>query len=191
MLIDISKNIDKNVAVYPGDPAYKIEKVCTLQNEGYEVSKITLGSHFSTHIDSPRHFYADGKDIASEPLDVFCGMAKVINVTEINSDFVKNIMSDKFEILLFKTKNKNFGLSCNAAKVISASHIKMCGTENDDIESCLNKDFPVHRILLAKNILILENIDLKNVPEGIYKLYCFPLKITGCDASPVRAVLEV
>jgi arylformamidase len=192
MLIDISRNIDKNVKVYPGDPEYKITKVCTFQNEGYEVSEIVLGSHFSTHIDSPRHFYPDGKDISCEPLDIFCGKAMVLDVTEneINSKFIKNILSEKFEIILFKTHNKNCGLTYDAAEIISKSHIKMCGTENEDIESYLNVGFPVHLILLAKNILILENINLKNVPEGIYKLYCFPLKITGCDASPVRAVIE-
>lgn len=192
MLIDISQTMEKNVKVFPGDPKFKIKKVCSYNDDGYEVSEITLGSHFSTHVDSPRHFYADGNDIASEPIDIFCGRAKVVEVTEeeINSNFIKTVISNNFDILLFKSGNKNCGLTYDAAKIISNSHIKMCGTENDDIESSLNKGFPVHKILLSKNILILENIDLKNVTDGIYKLYCFPLKIAGCDASPVRAVIE-
>ena len=49
--------------------------------------------------------------------------------------------------------------------------------------------FPVHRKLLGNNILILEGIDLLNVPSGKFTLLCLPLKIKGGEASPVRAVL--
>ena len=32
--------------------------------------------------------------------------------------------------------------------------------------------------------------DLTAVPDGDYELIALPLKITGCDSSPVRAVLR-
>ena len=44
-------------------------------------------------------------------------------------------------------------------------------------------------IVLGNNMLILEGINLKDVPEGRYTLFCLPLKIKGGEASPVRAVL--
>lgn len=47
----------------------------------------------------------------------------------------------------------------------------------------------VHRILLKKNIIILEGINLTNVSEGRYQLICFPIKIADSEAAPVRAVL--
>ena len=37
---------------------------------------------------------------------------------------------------------------------------------------------------------ILEGIVLDDVPDGDYELIALPLKIAGCDASPVRAVLR-
>jgi arylformamidase len=37
---------------------------------------------------------------------------------------------------------------------------------------------------------ILEGLVLAHVPEGAYELIALPLKLTGYDASPVRAVLR-
>ena len=51
--------------------------------------------------------------------------------------------------------------------------------------------FPVHRILLGAGIPILENLDLSNAPSGECRLLCFPLKITGAEAAPVRAAIEI
>ena len=47
----------------------------------------------------------------------------------------------------------------------------------------------IHQILLGKGIPILETLDLREVKEGEYILFCFPLKLSGSDGSPVRAVL--
>ena len=46
-----------------------------------------------------------------------------------------------------------------------------------------------HKALLGSDICILENICLKDVPEGEYFLSALPLKIEDAEASPVRAML--
>ena len=48
----------------------------------------------------------------------------------------------------------------------------------------------VHRLLLAKNVAILEAVDLASVAAGQYELICLPLLIPGADAAPVRTVLR-
>ena len=47
---------------------------------------------------------------------------------------------------------------------------------------------PIHKILLRK-AAILECLNLKDVPEGIYFLNAFPLKIEGASESPCFPVL--
>jgi arylformamidase len=37
---------------------------------------------------------------------------------------------------------------------------------------------------------IIEGLVLNEVPDGVYELIAVPLKLMGCDASPVRAVLR-
>ena len=53
----------------------------------------------------------------------------------------------------------------------------------------LSAPVKVHRILLAAEIVILEGLDLTEVPPGMYELAALPLKLDGVDGSPVRAVL--
>lgn len=47
---------------------------------------------------------------------------------------------------------------------------------------------PIHNTLFQKAV-ILENLDLKLVPEGIYFLTAFPLPLKGASESPVVPVL--
>lgn len=48
---------------------------------------------------------------------------------------------------------------------------------------------PVHHILLGQNIILIEGLNFTNVPAGEYILVCLPLKISGNEAAPARAVL--
>jgi arylformamidase len=47
----------------------------------------------------------------------------------------------------------------------------------------------VHLILLQREVVLLEGIVLKDVPEGHYFLSAAPLKLDGCDGAPCRAFL--
>lgn len=46
-----------------------------------------------------------------------------------------------------------------------------------------------HKILLGKEIILLEGINLNNVLPGIYHLICLPLPIVDSDGAPARAIL--
>ena len=37
---------------------------------------------------------------------------------------------------------------------------------------------------------VLENLQLDHIEEGDYELIALPLRIVGCDSSPVRAILR-
>lgn len=52
---------------------------------------------------------------------------------------------------------------------------------------------PVHITLLEKEIVILEGLDLREVPAGDYDLICLPLKYIGGagDGAPARTILLV
>jgi arylformamidase len=59
------------------------------------------------------------------------------------------------------------------------------------MDHALSKDLPGHNALIAAGIAILEGLDLRDAPDGLYELCALPLKIVGGDGSPVRAVLRV
>ena len=47
----------------------------------------------------------------------------------------------------------------------------------------------IHRILLGAEIVIVEGLVLKEVPQGEYFLAAQPMKMADLDGSPVRPVL--
>jgi arylformamidase len=44
-------------------------------------------------------------------------------------------------------------------------------------------------MFFVDNIALLENLDLSNVEPGKYFLVAAPVKISGAEAAPVRAML--
>lgn len=54
-----------------------------------------------------------------------------------------------------------------------------------------HKPFPIHRILLRNDILIIENLtNLKELIGKKFKVYAFPINLQ-IEASPVRVVAEI
>jgi arylformamidase len=51
------------------------------------------------------------------------------------------------------------------------------------------RDYPVHKTLLREGIVVLESLDLADVPLGLYELVVLPLLIPGSDGAPARAIL--
>ncbi len=61
MYIDISYPIINDMAIYPGNPSFSIEKVTDIEcGDNATVSRITMGSHTATHIESSEHFIKGG-----------------------------------------------------------------------------------------------------------------------------------
>jgi len=48
---------------------------------------------------------------------------------------------------------------------------------------------PTHRILLEAGVAVVEGLNLTQVTQGRYTLYCLPLKLMGCDGAPARVIL--
>ena len=47
----------------------------------------------------------------------------------------------------------------------------------------------VHDTFLKENITLIDNLRLKDAEAKKYMLVCLPIKITGIDAAPARAIL--
>lgn len=202
MLIDITRTIGLDTIDYPGDPETELEAVAMVVDQGYMLSKISASLHLGTHIDAPAHFIANGPSIDQIPLERFVLTAHVVQVDTIDSIGPKAL--DELQIMegdavLFKTLNGDLQrehyiehhayVSMETAELLLAQGAALVGIDYLSIERGHDEDFPVHRLLSTFNVLILEDIDLRNVRPGRYTLHCLPLKIGGAEASPCRAVL--
>jgi arylformamidase len=109
------------------------------------------------------------------------------------------------ERVLFKTRNSTFWnepetgfrtdftyITPEAARVLAGSGIKLVGIDYLSVEKFGSKDFTTHVTLLAKEIVILEGLDLRAVPPGEYELICLPMKFVGGtgDGAPARTILR-
>ena len=47
----------------------------------------------------------------------------------------------------------------------------------------------VHLTLLSEEIVLLEGIQLADVPTGVYLLNAAPLSLAGAEGAPCRAIL--
>lgn len=75
-----------------------------------------------------------------------------------------------------------------AAEIFTNAGICLLGNESQTVGP-ENAPMQVHKILLAKDIALLEGVVLTDVPEGKYFLSAAPLCLAGADGAPCRAYL--
>jgi arylformamidase len=202
-IYDISRDLREGMTVWPGDQKFRSRWSSRLRaGDPCNVSAITMSVHAGTHLDAPYHYDDSGTDVASMPLQPYLGPARVIFLTADECIRVSDLSGMEWqgvERVLFKTEsglparsrfNRNYVfLLEDAAEFLARKGIILLGTDAPSVDAYDSKSMPVHRILLARGVAILEWACLTDVPAGDYELVCLPLKLAGLDGSPVRAIL--
>lgn len=175
--------------VYPGDPEPKKEELCSIaKGDVCNLTSLSLCAHNGTHIDAPYHFYDNGKTIDQIPLEKLVGYCSVADHNGIvTADDARAIIKNANGIKKILIKG-DATVSLEAAEVFADAEIELLGNESQTVGP---KDAPmaVHKVLLAKEIILLEGIRLSHVPCGKYLLNCAPINLGGCDGAPCRATL--
>lgn len=198
--IDLSVVLNENTPVYPGDPKFTAKLAGILEKDRYEDHIISFGTHNGTHIDAPRHMIPNGKSLNEILLEKFTGNGICINVSNgFNLKACSNASINQNDIVFFYTgmsdvfyKSEYYDnypeITEEIANYLVSKKIKMIGV---DMCSPDHKPFPVHKILLSNDILIIENLtNLKELVGKRFRVYAFPLKL-DIEASPVRVIAEL
>ena len=189
-IYDISQELSGCV-VYPGDKEPTKELVYDMsKGDLYNLTNISLCAHNGTHIDAPFHFIGDGNSVDKIPLEKFIGPCYVIcHHGDFTAQHIKALITDKLSdfpkrILI----SGNATITPDAAKVFSEKGIYLIGNESQTVGP---EDSPmeVHKILLKKDVVLLEGVRLSGIKEGEYFLFAAPVNIAGSDGAPCRAVL--
>lgn len=189
-IIDISRWIDEDTAAWPGDVPYSSRAISSLQEGApFASACFTMGAHLGTHADAPAHVLENGALIGRMPLEPYVGPARVMDLPgrgEIGPDALpkKGLGVPR---ILFRTRGAS--LSPLAAVALAEKGAVLVGTDADSIDAVDAEDLPAHKALLTRGVAILECLDLEDVVPGDYQLVALPLRFSGLDASPVRAVL--
>ena len=189
-LIDISRST-QGAPIYPGSSPVLLEQVYDMKKgDVCNVSRITTGTHMSTHADAYCHFLKDS-NIGIDQMDLYhyYGPCRVLSVPE-NMLITKECLEgriDNCERLVIHGNSQSY-LTKDAADYIVEKGILTVVTDAWSVAP-LDNEAEIHAIILGSGAAVVENVILDGVEDGDYILSAFPIKIAGCDGAPVRAVL--
>ena len=206
-IYDITLTISPAMPVWPGDPAVKLEQIESIdQGDHVNVTRLDISAHTGTHVDAPHHFLNDRRTVEALPLNVLTGPCYVIqlpdDVDEITADVLaRTPIPAGTERILFGTSNSHWwargvnefqtdfvAVSEDGAQWLVDQGAKLVGVDYLSVAP-YQQSTPTHTVLLKAGIVILEGVNLSQVPRGFYDLYCLPLKLAGSDGAPARAIL--
>ena len=206
-IVDLSWEFTADTPIYPGDPEPSVTVATTLENEGYNLSTLVMGTQTGSHVDAPYHFSNEGATIDQMELDFFLGDAIVVRVTDKKAEeaitmediepYKEQITPGK--IVLFNTNwYKKRGteeffhhpyVNGEVAHYLVEQGVRFIGIDTINADQTGGTEFPVHDLFSEKRLKIGENwayfdrIDFENP-----YIIAIPMKVVGCDGSPVRAI---
>ncbi len=201
-VFDLSHEINETIGVYPGDPKPRIIKDADIINDGFRMHRLEFHTHLATHIDAPGHILENGKMIDRFPIEHFTGAAFIIKAhydAERIIDFELPQKIDFEHLIINSGWYKKWGweayyrkypvLSTDMANKIAAYSFKTVSVDTPSVDRLSDADYPIHKIFLKKDILIIENItSLDELNGQRVDFFAFPLKIKSVDGSLLRVV---
>jgi kynurenine formamidase len=209
--IDLSYELSAATPFFPGTNPIDIEILERTEdpaNKGrrsLNVSRFSITVHTGTHMDAPFHFFGSGITIDQIPLDRCVGQALLIDVSAVPegaeiepADLME--LRDKLlsipKVILKTGWAERWGtpgyftdhprISGKAAEFLVECGVHLVGT---DMPSVDRPPFPAHLALLGQGVVIVENLtNLDSITSDEFELTVLPLKLSGRDGSPVRAI---
>ena len=206
--IDLTHAIFDGLPAYPGDLSVSIKPIDEIDNGGYRVGAIHMDGHTGTHVDVPRHVFADGRTL--ENIDLYKCIGPAVRVTLAKDKgeeiTVEDLMPFKDGIartrrLVLDTGWSGMfggtgfyddypGISVKAANWLVELDIYLVAIDMPSPH--FSKGLDVHRIFLRSEVVIIESLAWPDrVPDDEFELICLPLSIKGGDGSPARVIAVV
>lgn len=208
-IIDLTHTISETMPVYPGTEPPALSVANTYEDSGFRETLLHLYSHTGTHMDAPRHIFADGVSLDQKEISGFVGRACVIDATAVPpggtidlSYLTKNeARVAQAEFVLFRTgweahwgTPEYFGaypvISTEVAEYLAAHHKKGIGLDNIGLDPIADEGLSLHHIVLKQaNMVIIENLcNLDQIGDAEFLFLALPLKYEDADGAPVRAI---
>jgi kynurenine formamidase len=207
MLIDLTREISTDTKVFPGSPLPKFITWNKMEIHNYHSEVVFMSTHTGTHMDAPSHFVTGVSSIDQIPVNRFISRAILIKIAKASDELItaSEIEASKVNILegnsvVFSTSwenevdndyyfNHSPGLSEDAAEYLIDKRVNAVCIDSPSIDRGSDINFPVHKLLLSKDILIVENLcNLSKIDNQNFTLIMMPLKLSGASGSPIRAI---
>ncbi|HLR34308.1 MAG TPA: cyclase family protein [Tissierellales bacterium] len=201
--IDLSYTIEDGFTTHPYDEELKLYRNRSLNKDKYNDSRLETGMHVGTHIDVASHLMDSNILVSDYSADKFIGKGCLLDAR--NQDVIKmkkeylDIVERNSIVLLYTGFENQFEcaeyfinhpvVEKELAEFFVNKKVKMVGM---DLPAPDKYPFEIHKILLEKDFLIIENMknleSLLNIDK--FEIIALPLKIKA-EGSPVRVVARV
>ena len=204
MLHDISIAVRVGTPEWPGDAPFGCGWTTRIADgASVNLSTVSGSPHVGTHADAPLHVHDDWPASDALPLAAFVGTALVLDVSAAGDGPLPLAANDPrlvgVERLLLRTGRTIAGgtfpsawpvLPVETAVALADRGLRLLGVDAPSVDERENRTLDVHKALFGGGAFVLENLDLRGIPEGRYELIAPPQRLVGLDAAPVRAVLR-
>ncbi|MCW2945239.1 MAG: putative cyclase [Actinoallomurus sp.] len=210
-IVDLSVPLSEATQVYPGDPAPRIRAAARIESDGFNLLSLHIGSQTGTHVDAPYHFQEQGLRIDELDLSLFVGEGLVIDVTghapraritwESIAPAAARLRPGALA-MLHTGWSSRYGddayfdhpfLDAHACRRLLDLGVRTFLVDAPNIDETPDgrhpgDGFPVHHLIAEAGGVIGEN--LRNFEEIDFEPFvsCLPLRLTGGDGAPARAV---
>ena len=215
-LVDLSHVIEHGMVTYKGLPAPVICDYWTRQasaelyddGSSFQIGRIDMVANTGTYLDAPFHRYEDGADLAELDLASLAALEGVV----VRVPYAQGLVIDVAALagievggraVLFHTgwdahwrtdayfENHPF-LTAAAAGLLVENGARLIGIDSYNIDDTGVRARPVHSILLAAGIPIVEHMtNLAGLPDSGFRFTAVPPKVAGMGTFPVRAFAQV
>lgn len=203
MLIDLTRTIEHNLSVYPGDSHTELIESNQLERDGYSNHQLSINMHAGTHIDGPKHMLQSELYMSDAPLESFIGQGAILDVSGCQlidyKESYEALIPEQCILILHTGYGRLFGeeryysehpaLTIAFAQMLVRKRIKMLCL---DMPSPDHYPFDVHKILLEHHIWIAENLanvdQLLEVPS--FQVIALPMKVKA-DSAIARIIASV
>ena len=199
-IIDISMELNERTVVWKDDPQPQLRPVLRQPEHPVNFTWLDFGAHAGTHIDAPYFLFEEGMTADQIPLTELMGPCQVLDLSEVEETVepwhLHRLEIDSSRVLL-RTQNsldpmekynpEHVALSLSSAQYLLDKGVRLIGYDYQSFER--GGATLLHRYLLEREITLLDNLRLADAPAGHYTLLCLPLRVTGIDAAPCRALL--
>ena len=208
--IDLSHTIEGGMITYKGLPAPLIcdhlarqaSRAIYAEGTEFQIGKIEMVGNTGTYLDTPFHRYADGHDLSALPLSKVSDVpGLVVAATDLQA-----VGRDRFEpfdvrgraVLVHTGWSRHWRtdryfedhpfLTEDAALYLRDQGVCLVGIDSHNIDDTRTRTRPVHSVLLAAGIPIVEHMtNLAALSAGEFRFFAVPPKIAQMGTFPVRA----
>ena len=208
-LVDLNHVIEHGMTTYPGLPGPEVGDHLTFDDSHgvyaagteFTIGRLSMVTNTGTYLDTPRHRYRDGWDVADLRLDRCVDLPAVVVAAagEIGPDAFAGVDVAGAAVLVRTGwdrhwRTETYGdpahpfLTAGAATHLVDAGAALVGIDTVNIDDTRGGARPVHTILLGADVPIVEHLtDLDRVPVTGARFSAVPLRVSGLGTLPVRA----